>query len=152
MIFTNANADAPNLAIANANVVGVDQNAFGPDAEDLFLNDGEFTVTVRHRRARRDHPPGRPLHGAAEPDQPGGRRTWPRSGAGGFAKGRELLREQSYEVLERVQEGDVIAARVTWRGTLAANGQELRAHIATFTQVRDGRIFRHATYDCYEAF
>jgi len=70
----------------------------------------------------------------------------------GFAKGRELLREQSYEVLQRVQEGDTIAAQVTWRGTLAATGQELTAHIATFTQVRDGRIFRHATYDCYEPF
>ena len=70
----------------------------------------------------------------------------------GFAKGRELLREQSYEVLERVQEGDITAARVTWRGTLAANGQQLTAHIATFTQTRDGRISRHATYDCYEAF
>ena len=32
------------------------------------------------------------------------------------------------------------------------DGPELTAHIATFTQVRDGRIFRHATYDCYEAF
>jgi hypothetical protein len=27
---------------------------------------------------------------------------------------------------------------------------ERAAHIATFTQVRDGRIYRHATYDCYE--
>ena len=53
---------------------------------------------------------------------------------------------------ERVVDGDTIAARVTWRGTLAANGKELTAHIATFTQVRDGKIFRHATYDCYETF
>ena len=37
-------------------------------------------------------------------------------------------------------------------GTLAANGKTLKAHIATFSEVRDGRIFRHATYDCYEAF
>jgi ketosteroid isomerase-like protein len=36
------------------------------------------------------------------------------------------------------------------RGTPAATGRELTAHIATFTQMRDGRIFRHATYDCYE--
>ena len=50
-----------------------------------------------------------------------------------------------------LEDGDTIAARVTWRGTLAATGQALTAHIATFTQVRDGRIFRHATYDCYEA-
>jgi ketosteroid isomerase-like protein len=47
---------------------------------------------------------------------------------------------------------DTIAARATWRGTLAASGQQLTAHIATFTQVRGGRIFRHATYDCYERF
>ncbi len=67
----------------------------------------------------------------------------------GFAKGRELLSAQSYDVIERVGDGDTIAARVTWRGTLKS-GQELTAHIATFTQVRDGKIFRHATYDCYE--
>ncbi len=70
----------------------------------------------------------------------------------GFDKGRELLSEQSYDVLARVVDGDTIAARVTWRGTLAATGQELTAHIATFTQVRDGKIYRHATYDCYERF
>ena len=70
----------------------------------------------------------------------------------GFRKGRETLAAQSYDVRSRVSDGDTIAARVTWRGTLAATGQELTAHIATFTQVRDGRIFRHATYDCYEPF
>ncbi len=70
----------------------------------------------------------------------------------GFRKGRELLSAQSYYVHAKVSDGDTIASRVTWRGTLAATGQELTAHIATFTQVRDGRIFRHATYDCYEPF
>lgn len=69
-----------------------------------------------------------------------------------FERGRGLLSAQRYDVHQVVEAGDTIAARVTWRGTLAANGQELKAHIATFTQVRDGRIFRHATYDCYEAF
>jgi ketosteroid isomerase-like protein len=70
----------------------------------------------------------------------------------GFEKGRELLSAQSYEVHSKVQQGDTIAARATWRGTLAATGKQLTAHIATFTQVRDGRIYRHATYDCYEPF
>jgi ketosteroid isomerase-like protein len=83
---------------------------------------------------------------------PGGsERGWDEAMAG-FEKGRELLSAQSYDVHSRVADGDTIAARVTWRGTLAATGQELTAHIATFTQVRDGRIFRHATYDCYERF
>jgi ketosteroid isomerase-like protein len=70
----------------------------------------------------------------------------------GFARGRELLSGQRYDVLSRVVDGDTIAARVTWHGTLAAGGQELTAHIATFTQVRDGKVFRHATYDCYAPF
>ena len=68
----------------------------------------------------------------------------------GFRKGRELLSAQSYDVHSTLVDGDTIAARVTWHGTLAATGRELTAHIATFTQVRGGKIYRHATYDCYE--
>jgi len=37
-------------------------------------------------------------------------------------------------------------------GTAGGERRTLTAHIATFSEVRDGRIFRHATYDCYEAF
>jgi ketosteroid isomerase-like protein len=79
----------------------------------------------------------------------GTERGWDEAMAG-FRKGRELLSAQSYDVHTRVADGDTIAARVTWRGTLAATGLQLKAHIATFTQVRDGKIYRHATYDCYE--
>jgi ketosteroid isomerase-like protein len=67
-----------------------------------------------------------------------------------FRRGRGLLSEQSFELHSAVREGDVIAARATWRGTLAATGQELTAHIASFTEVRGGLVYRHATYDCYE--
>src|ERR1700742_4918425 len=69
-----------------------------------------------------------------------------------FARGRGLLAAQSFEVHSAVADGDTIAARSTWRGTLASTGQELTAHIASFTEVRDGRVYRHATYDCYEPF
>jgi ketosteroid isomerase-like protein len=69
-----------------------------------------------------------------------------------FARGRGLLSAQRYDVHQVITSGDTIAARVTWRGTLAETGKELTAHIATFSEVRDGRIFRHATYDCYEPF
>jgi ketosteroid isomerase-like protein len=65
-----------------------------------------------------------------------------------FRKGRQMLAEQSYEVHDVLEAGDKIAARATWRGRLT-DGPELQAEIATFTEVRDGRIFRHATYDCY---
>src|SRR3954454_10251397 len=64
-------------------------------------------------------------------------------------KGATLLAEQSYEVHDVLRAGDRIAARATWRGRLN-DGQELKAEIATFTEVREGRIYRHATYDCYE--
>jgi ketosteroid isomerase-like protein len=74
------------------------------------------------------------------------------SALGAFRRGKGLLAEQSYEVHEVLESGEHIAARATWRGRLAASGQELTAHIATFTEVRDGRIYRHATYDCYETF
>jgi hypothetical protein len=65
-----------------------------------------------------------------------------------FRKGRTMLAEQSYEVHEVLEAGEKIAARATWRGRLA-QGPQLQAEIATFTEVRDGRIYRHATYDCY---
>jgi len=69
-----------------------------------------------------------------------------------FARGKGLLSEQRYDIHQVVTAGDTIAARATWTGTLAATGRQLTAHIATFSEVRDGRIFRHATYDCHEPF
>jgi ketosteroid isomerase-like protein len=57
-----------------------------------------------------------------------------------FRKGKALLARQSYEVHEVLEAGGRIAARATWRGKLD-DGAELAAEIATFTEVRDGRIF-----------
>ena len=65
-----------------------------------------------------------------------------------FRKGKTMLAEQRYDVHDVIVAGEKIAARATWRGRLS-DGPELRAEIATFTEVRDGRIYRHATYDCY---
>ena len=62
---------------------------------------------------------------------------------------RELLAEQRFEIHGHVIDGDRVATRATWRGTLA-DGRELTAHVAAFIQIRDGRIYRHETYDCYE--
>ncbi len=67
-----------------------------------------------------------------------------------FRKGKAMLASQSYDVQDVIVAGDKIAARATWRGRLN-DGPELQAEIATFTEVRDGRIYRHATYDCYRA-
>ena len=79
----------------------------------------------------------------------GGTERGPDEALVAFRKGKEMLARQSYDVQDVIVAGDKIAARATWRGQLT-DGPELTAHIATFTEVRDGRIYRHATYDCYE--
>src|SRR5690349_17343269 len=83
---------------------------------------------------------------------PGGGESDRAAALAAFERGRGLLSAQSFELHCAVVDGDTIAARSTWRGTLAATGQELTAHIASFTEVRGGLIYRHATYDCYEPF
>src|SRR4051812_14484219 len=106
--------------------------------------DQDALARVLHPEAQISEMPNAINRGGTERDVPAAREA--------FARGKGLLSEQSYDIHEVLESGDRIAARATWRGTLAASGQELTAHIATFSEVRDGRIFRHATYDCYEAF
>lgn len=73
-------------------------------------------------------------------------------------RGRSALTQQRYAVRSIVANGDAVAAEVTWTGTLAvafgqlAPGAELRAHIAMFFELRDGRIAVQRNYDCYEPF
>lgn len=104
--------------------------------------DEEALSAVLHPEARISEMPNAINAGGTERDVAEAREA--------FARGRGLLASQRYDVHEVLENGDRIAARATWHGTLAATGQELTAHIATFTHLRDGRIFRHATYDCYE--
>ncbi|BDZ65268.1 nuclear transport factor 2 family protein [Agromyces mangrovi Wang et al. 2018] len=74
------------------------------------------------------------------------------------ARGAGLLAWQRYDVRDIEAHGDRVIARLTWSaevlhdaGPLAA-GQVLRAHIAQFARVADGRISELETYDCYEPF
>jgi hypothetical protein len=54
--------------------------------------------------------------------------------------------------------GDTVASRLTWHGRLAIDagplkaGVELTAHISQHTTVRDGRMLRTESFDCYEPF
>jgi|SRR3954452_14891528 len=106
--------------------------------------DEEALAQVLHPEAQISELPNAINRGGSERDVPAARAA--------FARGKGLLSAQSYDVHEVLVSGEKIAARATWRGTLAQSGQELTAHIATFSEVRDGKIFRHATYDCYEPF
>jgi ketosteroid isomerase-like protein len=76
----------------------------------------------------------------------------------GFVAGKNLLREQSFDVHEVVVAGDRAAVRLTWRGVVGVDagrlsaGQELVAEIASFLTVRDGQVVSQETFDCYQPF
>jgi ketosteroid isomerase-like protein len=73
-----------------------------------------------------------------------------------FEAGRRLMAEQRLDDLEVLPAGDYVVARAAWSGTLAVDaaplraGSTLRARLAMFFTVRDGRVFRQENYDCYE--
>lgn len=76
----------------------------------------------------------------------------------GSKSGAQLLAWQRYELRDAIEQGELVVARVTWtaeigrdRGPFRA-GQRLTAHLAQFITVREGRIARLETYDCYEPF
>lgn len=76
----------------------------------------------------------------------------------GFRAGKALLSEQTFEVHEVLVDGDRAAVRATWTGTVGVDnpripiGTRMVAHVGAFVEVKDGRILRHETYDCYEPF
>jgi ketosteroid isomerase-like protein len=71
--------------------------------------------------------------------------------------GRQLLRDQRFEVVDHVVEGDRVASRVVWTGTLAveappyAAGAQLRADSSMHFTLRDGRIAHQENFDCFQA-
>jgi ketosteroid isomerase-like protein len=71
--------------------------------------------------------------------------------------GRQLLRDQRFEVVEHVADGDRVASRVVWTGTLAvegppfAAGWQLKADSSMHFTLRDGRILRQENFDCFHA-
>jgi ketosteroid isomerase-like protein len=73
-----------------------------------------------------------------------------------FEKGRKLLRTQSYQIMNRVVDGDRVSIEVLWTGKLAmafgslSAGSEIRAHSAMFFEFKDGKIVVQRNYDCFE--
>ena len=69
---------------------------------------------------------------------------------------RRLLSSNRFAVREHVVAGERVVTRVGWTGVLAIDagtwpaGTEMRAECCMVFTVRDGRILRQETYDCYE--
>jgi len=74
----------------------------------------------------------------------------------GAVKGRKVMREQRFELLHVVAEGDRAALEVQWTGTLAEPlgslpaGGEMRARFAVFLEFSGGLIRRQRNYDCFD--
>ncbi|MES9543248.1 nuclear transport factor 2 family protein [Actinomadura sp. NPDC000600] len=71
-------------------------------------------------------------------------------------RGQDAMAEQRFEVRNAIAAGDQVALEVEWWGRLAAPygpypaGHVLRARIAAFLRIEDGRIVAQRNYDCYE--
>ena len=116
--------------------------------DDFFAAAAEFDdealARVMHPEARFSEMPNAINRDGTERDRGGARRRSPAAG--------RCSRSRPTTSTSASIAGDTIAARASPGAGTLQSGQELTAHIATFTQVRDGKIFRHATYDCYESF
>jgi ketosteroid isomerase-like protein len=70
-------------------------------------------------------------------------------------QGRQLLRDQRFDVVDHLVAEDEVVTRVIWTGTLAvaappfAAGARLRADSSMHFTIRDGRIARQENYDCF---
>ena len=73
-------------------------------------------------------------------------------------RGQQVARGQRFEVHHALAVGDRVALEATWTGTLAtavgslAEGQQLRARVAMFIELREGLIIAQRSYDCFEPF
>lgn len=73
-------------------------------------------------------------------------------------RGKAIIAEQRFEIERQVEAGNTVLLEMLWTGSLAVEvgrhppGTQLRARIAQVYELRDDRIARVRTYDCYEPF
>ena len=73
-------------------------------------------------------------------------------------RGRHVVTDQRYAVRSILVHGDTVAAEVDWSATLRIpvgtrpQGDTLRASLAMFLSLRDGKICSQRNYDCFEPF
>lgn len=73
-------------------------------------------------------------------------------------RGRGVLSSETYEIVNLVKSGDLVAAEVLWRGVLAMPlrslkpGDAMKARFAVFFEFQGDKIRRQRNYDCFEPF
>jgi len=71
-------------------------------------------------------------------------------------KGKLMIRDQRYEILNAIADGDTVAVEADWSAVLAipvatlAAGDRMQAKFAMFFTMAEGRIRAQRNYDCFE--
>ena len=74
----------------------------------------------------------------------------------GLVRGSKVLSDERYDVEDALVDGDRVACRVHWQGTLAVEvlgktpGDVLKARFAVFLRLQDGRVIEQHNYDCFD--
>ncbi|WP_309092386.1 nuclear transport factor 2 family protein [Phenylobacterium sp.] len=74
------------------------------------------------------------------------------------ARGQNVLSSETYEIVNLLESGDLVAAEVLWRGILAVPlrslkpGDAMKARFAVFFEFQGDKIRRQRNYDCFEPF
>jgi ketosteroid isomerase-like protein len=73
----------------------------------------------------------------------------------GLARGAQVLTSERYEIEDALVDGDRVAARARWQGTLAIDvlgkraGEVLEARFGVFFRLKDGLIVEQHNFDCF---
>ena len=73
-------------------------------------------------------------------------------------RGQGVLTSETYEIVNLVEVGDLVACEVLWRGVLAVPirslkpGDVMKARFGVFFEFAGDKIRRQRNYDCFEPF
>jgi len=90
--------------------------------------------------------------------KPKGDRRAPAGMAADLARGKQMLREEHYELLEATAAGDSVALQVKWTGVVAVPvgalqpGDKMVCESGIFLRFAGDRIVEQHNYDCFEDF
>ncbi len=90
--------------------------------------------------------------------KPKGDRRAPVKMAEDLARGKQMLREERYDILEATAAGDQLALQVRWTGVVAVPvgrlqpGDEMTCESGIFLRFRDDKIIEQHNYDCFDDF
>jgi ketosteroid isomerase-like protein len=73
----------------------------------------------------------------------------------GLARGSKVLKDERYTIDDALVDGDSVACRVHWQGTLEVPvlgkeaGDVLEARLGVFFRLAEGKLIEQHNYDCF---